>query len=154
MATKKLQIIIPIIISWHNTACYENICVIYTFQKQPSRIFPMKNWHKQYSEQKFCMKLTGEHRCLNVISIKSHFNMGFFSVNFLNFSEHLFIRTLLEGCFQIKHFTIKYKPYFTNSQIFLWVWSIWKCSLQINFEHLSQKFDVFLSLYFFDLFFS
>ena len=85
---------------------------------------------------------------------KITFQHGFFPVNLLNFSEHLFIRTLLEGCSQIKYFIKKYQPYFTNSQILLWMWQIWKHSLQINFEHLSQKFDVFLSLYFFDLFFS
>ena len=142
---KKLQIIIPIVISWHKTACYKNICVIYTFQKQPSRIFLMKNWHEQYSEQKFCRKLTGEHRCWNVISIKSDFNMGFFPVNFLNFSEHLFIRTLLEGCSQIKHFTI---PYFTNSQIFLSGSILCKETLNICHRNLMFSYLYFFLIYF------
>ena len=48
------------------------------FQKQPSRIFLMKNWSEHYPEQKFRRRFTGEHGCWSVISIKSHFNMGFF----------------------------------------------------------------------------
>ena len=39
---------------------------------------------------------------------KITFQHGFFPVNLLNFSEHLFIRTLLlEGCSQMKYFTIQ-----------------------------------------------
>ena len=56
---------------------------------------------------KICNKFTGEHPCRSVISIKLQsifteiiFRHGYSPVNLL-FSEHLFLRTFLDGCFWV-----------------------------------------------------
>ena len=55
---------------------------------------------------KICSKVTGQHPCQSVISIKLQSNFIEFTlgdrcspVNFCIFSEHLFLRTPLGGCF-------------------------------------------------------
>ena len=50
---------------------------------------------------KICIKFTGEHRCRSAISIllKSNFAMGVLLQIYCILSEHLFLRTSLDGCF-------------------------------------------------------
>ena len=55
---------------------------------------------------KICSRFTGEHPCRSVISIKLQRNFveialrhGCSPVNLLQFSEHLFLKTPLDGCF-------------------------------------------------------
>ena len=55
---------------------------------------------------KICNKFTREHACRSVISIssfrallKSHFGVGVLLQIFCIFSEHLFLRTPLGGCY-------------------------------------------------------
>ena len=55
---------------------------------------------------KICSKFTGEHPCRSAISIKLQsifikiaLRHGCSSVHLLQFSEHLFLRTPLDGCF-------------------------------------------------------
>ena len=57
---------------------------------------------------KICSTFAGEHPCRNVISIKlkSHFGMDVLLQICCIFSEHLFLRTPLEGCFWYNHRTI------------------------------------------------
>ena len=47
---------------------------------------------------KICSKFTGEHPCRSVISLNR--------ISARAFSEHLFLRTPLEGCFWILHFAM------------------------------------------------
>ena len=47
---------------------------------------------------KICSKFTGEHPCRNVITIKLLFGMGVLLEICCIFSEHLFLRTPLDGC--------------------------------------------------------
>ena len=94
---KNVQIIILIVISWHNTACYENIHVVYTFQRQPSRIFLMKT-DLNNTLNKSSQEIYRRASILKCDFNKIIFQHGFSPVNLLNFSEHLFIRTLLGGC--------------------------------------------------------
>ena len=67
-------------------------------QKQPSRGLLRKG------VLKICSKFTGEYPCQSVISIKLQITLrqGCSPVNLLHLSEHLFLRTPLDGCFWIK----------------------------------------------------
>ena len=47
---------------------------------------------------KICHKFTGKHPC-KATFLKSHFDMGVFLYICCIFSEHLFLRTPLDGCF-------------------------------------------------------
>ena len=52
---------------------------------------------------KICSKFTGEHPCRSAISVKLHCNFIEIALRHwcspVNFLEHLFLRTPLEGCF-------------------------------------------------------
>ena len=52
---------------------------------------------------KICPKFTEEHPCRSVFSIKmqSNFGMGFLKKFAVHFSEHLFLRIPLDGCFRL-----------------------------------------------------
>ena len=104
MATKKLQIIL-IFISWHNAAFYENIHVI---SEAALQNFPYEKLIRTLPRTKVPQEIYRRAWMLKCDFNKITFQHGFFPVNLLNFSEHLFIRTLLlEGCSQIKYFTIQ-----------------------------------------------
>ena len=59
---------------------------------------------------KICSTFTGEHPCRSMISIKlqSNFGMGVLLQICCIFSEHLFLRTPLNGCF---------RPFFQNHHL-------------------------------------
>ena len=70
------------------------------FRSSPPKVFLGKGFLKIYS------KLTEEHPCQSVIPITLLCNFieitlqhGCFSVNLMIFSEHLFLKTRLKGCF-------------------------------------------------------
>ena len=55
---------------------------------------------------KICSKFTEEHPCRSFCKatlLKSHFGMGILLQICCIFSEHLFLRTTLGGCFRIAH---------------------------------------------------
>ena len=73
---------------------------------------------------KICSKFTGEHPCRSVISTKLLCNSieitlwdRCSAVSLLIFSEHLFLRTSLEGCFWVFKTT-----HLTYLSIFSWLW--------------------------------
>ena len=85
-------------------------------QEQPSRGFPFKRWseNRQQIYRRTPMskcdfnKVAGEDPCRSAVSIKllgiatllkSHFGTGVLQYICWIFSEHLFLRTPLEGCF-------------------------------------------------------
>ena len=96
---------------------------------------------------KICSKFTGEHPCRSAISTKLQSNFieitlqhGCSPVNFLDLSEHFFLRTPLKGCFW-NYFTIcnkSLKGLCLTSATSYTLSCIWSLSLAKRFIRLCQ----------------
>ena len=108
-----------------------------SFRRSCSKVFLVKD------VLKVCSKLTGEHPYQSVISIKlqsnllkSHFGMGVLLQICCIFSEHLVLRTPLNGCF--------WKKSWTSSEPFIHVQ--FKSGIQRNNSWFSADFQMFASI--------